>query len=632
MRFKELDIPYIEKVNQELLNHSRTLPSARVSKIICGGNPNYISIGGTFIREESLFGVSPKLSVEKIKQDLIYNAISPLLNEQSFAEYIIQNKEYWSWGENIRLKEQVPETALLSKCVLAITHEFSVTLQCDDLQDVEGLLDCLDEQTIYYRYTETTGKKLISLHGRLGTSQCRYLSLKYFLYENGEERSVVVKNQVDTLLSGMCWEDLYGKLKCSHSLYSGVLTDLKKVNLLGSYNANKRLTRINVETDRTTYATVLGMGHPKLTYDEGNLYSKYSLNHHPLLMDYYAELTQLNEQERAVQKKLFDSLYGIRDEQLIENLINIYLTDSYFPHIISIAGNTLTIDEYLIYTKRGKNVEHEGKYSCSLTGYSEIYDDNVEFYRYSVNDDKPAIQSRGEYDFGGEFSREARAELGISTSAGDWRYLGLMISGKANTHRNEVNNQPGTVDFEVLGQVIINQSLENVIKLQEKSIEKDENEAIYGIKVNMFKNKKERTRHLLSRFVEIVIQNKDLVILITLLYPFGLSIYNFIRLLSENTLNISGYVDKIAVKSVLEFIINIFLIIIFCLNFKKILNQKGHRKTLNVYEDRIENELLGLAVSIKRLSEKGISSYLFLGMIYMYIYTLTSDNKENSNT
>lgn len=631
MKFQGLELPYIKHVNKELRTHSESSRNTRTAKLICGGNPGYISIRGSFNAGEDIFGVSPKLSVDRIKAELIDAADSPLLDDQAFGAYIThcQNQGFWGWGGNEQLQNQVSGAALLSKCLLSMTHEFNVTIDCKSLPRLDDLSDRLNEQFIYYRYSDAG---IVQLHGRLSASQCRALSSSYYLYEVTGNKHVIVKDRADSSLTPIDWGDLYTRLSCSHSLYSGVLPDLREVKLAGSTNANRLLSRINVQTGRTTYATVLGMGHPKLTYDEGSLYSEYSLNHHPFLQPYRTKLIQLNEQERSLQAELFNKILDERDEAIIEAEINSYLNSSYFPHIISIAGNILTMDGYLIYTQRGKEVEHEGKFSCSLTGYGEVCDDEVEFYKYSVVDDKPAIQSGDEfYHFGGEFTRETRAELGVSTSPGDWRYLGLMISGKKNAASNRANNQPGTIDFEVLGQAQVNYSLDNIIKLQQESIEMDENDGIFGLKVNVFKNKKEKANHLFSSFLDLVIRNKDLIILTSLIYPFVISFIKFVNILFDGKEEMFGsFIDKLDMKSILEFILNICLILIFVVNSIKMLKGRGRRKSLTVYEEKMNDDnKSSLSALTEKLSRKGYPTYLYIGMIYMYIYTLTSDSRKN---
>jgi hypothetical protein len=638
---------FINKLNEKLINYSANSRDIRYSRVISEGTPGFISIMGK-VTSEGCFGVLPEMSIEKIKKDLIYSEISPLLEKEAFTSYVESNKDCWSFGN--RELNKIPKDlslGLLGKCIIAITHEFSVQVSCERVFEESGILqleNILREAKVYYHISlnEKQKKRTLEIHGRLSSEQCSRLELEYELLIKGDcillirSEDKILQDDYDKKIN---WTNLYKELQCSHYLYSGVITDIEKVGVLGSNEANLMLSKMQVQVGRTTYATVLGLGHPKLSKDEGKLYKSYLLRDHPFFSDFYTCLKEYDNREIQLQLEFFNNLINQNlNTREFADCVNIYLSKSIFPHVISIAGNIITSDDYCLYTKRGNEVEHEGKYSCSLTGYSEIYDKSIDFYRDSVEDDKPSIKDTSLFSFSGEFVREARAELGITTQAGEWKYHGLIVSGKYENIKSFDSThkiQPSTIDFEVIGQANVIYSLNQIIHLHKNSIEKDENNNLYGFKINLHRDWIEAIKDYLNIFLNSIVKNKDLIIILLLIYPFIDKILIYTNSVVLGKLALTTFLSKISTnpKTIIELIINICLIYIFINDAYKKLNDRKYKKGVSIFSNKVcrENNLIDINYFNDKLFRGKIyknATYLSITLFNIYLLDLLNRGKQ----
>ncbi|GKU29286.1 hypothetical protein [Clostridium folliculivorans] len=611
----------IKDLNILLNKYAKESSSVRNSRILVNGNLLYTSIVGCLNNKE-VYGVLPTMSVDKIKKELIEVQESPLLTEKRFEEYLKLNIKEWSWGDKKIPQEGDLAEALLGKCLLSIVNQFYVDISVDSARyNYNEFVESLNSMKIYHQLIkEDNNEIIIRIHGRLTKEQEEVLDNKYYINKIQEKLIISNINSND-----FKFEILYKELTCSHYLYSGVITNIDNIEFMPINEANRSLSQIKTKISKTTFATVIGLGHPQLSDDEGKIYKMFYLKEHPLLTNYIEKLDNVDKDEGEKQSKLFSALNNleINDDEILKE-INGYLCDSYYPHIISIAGNVTTSDNYNLFLSRGLDVEQENLYSCAVTGYSEINDTRVQFYNYSVEDDKPSISINSELiTLNGEFVRETRAELGITTEIGEWRNYGIIVSGKeANLKRSNKSGkiQPLTVDFEVAAQVNTRYSLDEIIDKHKSAIERGEANNIYGIKFNIYENKGVLIKNSIVTFLQEISKGKDLILIAFLI------IVNIKAMVSEK----KGIMDVLKgittdLLGGISFFINIVLVILFILDFIKILNSKKNKHKININNSKFKISKVNNKFSKDIKTEN--SSYLFASMMNLYLIALKNQMK-----
>lgn len=582
----------------------------RQSRLFLDEESQFSSVIGNLYNEK-YWGVSPKFTVEKIYSDLIDYEENVLKDEDSFGAYIENNyQEYWKNHPNFNSSIEQSK-AIFAQCILAMCHEFVVEIEIETEQLNMSFENILKELKIYYSRRNNS----IYINGRLTDNQINELSRSgYYLYQNGKKIYLKENNE-----NQLFWKELYKHLKCHVAFYSGVLTNVLKINKRDPSMGNNSVSRIETEIIGTTFATVLGTGHPKLSSEEGQIYKNYSLMEHPLLSRYRNEIDNYIITEKELQKNLFESFN--MDMINFEVAINKYLQLTNYPVIISAAGNILTCDDELIYIKRGSNIEHGNKLSCAITGYMEIEDENVLFYEDCVDDDKPTIKySDKKFNFSSEFSRESRAELGINILPGEWRYLGLIISGSNADNREKYVS---TIDVEVMAQARTEYTVEKIRALGSQSIESSENENIFGYKMNIYSNVFDMIKDYVTTFLSKLNENKDLVILFALAIPMIFHLPT-ITLKDLSNFHIGMYIKE-NFKTVVELVLNVVIVIIFINSIIAFCKRSKYVKVVRINKEFLnkkpENILGKLGSGIKDQY-----TYLFLSMILMYFV-----NENNKN-
>jgi hypothetical protein len=159
---------------------------------------------------------------------------------------------------------------------------------------------------------------------------------------------------------------------------------------------------------------------------------------------------------------------------------------------------------------------------CSVNGGSEINDPCVSYYQNSVIEDIPTIKySEEPYYFGGELTREAIAELGLTDDSVFWKYYGFTAmsgySGKDSAHALWLH-------FNVLGEKTVSESYSQLERYRYMAPEKFENEAIYGYSTMPVTKRSENAGIILRKALSLSIEWKDFITLVFMIVILGWSV------------------------------------------------------------------------------------------------------------
>lgn len=541
--------------------------------------PGSISIKGNFIKNDNYeyFGVSPKYSVNEVKK-LIIGKKSCFNNKSEFIKYLKgETTKFWNSVE----KDEELNQALFGRSILETSYqyyfEFKIQIADNDLHNK------LSGMNIIYDLDEQEQK--LKIYGRPTLRQLEGLC-KLYIYVNNDELCIV-EGGLENKEKDIDWKGLYSAgnekyLKCKEpALYSGVVPRLKKVKFIKASDANTNISRIEVEVERTTFMTMLGMG---------RLY----LNKHELLSSYEEVLQKFDNKEAEIQKKFFSEISSKKSSEDVVGLLNNYLNESKYTHNMNISGNITTADDYCIYTKRNKNATDPGNYYCSVNGGCEIYDKNVDFYTYSVDEDLPSIDIttvNEKFSFGGELTRETCAELGLTDISNNWRYYGLSIMGRNN---NENNEYILSLHFNILGYKYVNNSLKTIRSLQKKSTEKFENESLYGYRIEISKNSFEKVKNSFFGICKILQQWKDVFLILAIM----------VQALFKNSFSSIELANFISVDNILNVILNLALFIILMISLIAKYKNRKFEKTININVKTLINKKEKRFMYYKKLIKK----------------------------
>lgn len=346
--------------------------------------------------------------------------------------------------------------------------------------------------------------------------------------------------------------------------YSGVLPRVKCFEWRNLDFINADVMSLAVKFGRTTFST-------RDAFD--NSYIK----KHRLLKEYIPLIEEVDAHEDALLQKYFGDLSKSNDEVMED--VNAFLAESYSTHHLSVSGNVITSDGYLILCKRGAKTIDSGGYYCSVNGQSEICDQSVKFYEQSVYEDIPTLRIDGErrIDFMGEFEREAEAELNIACPAGHWLLRGVSFLSIITSDGKEAEQR--RFHFNILGECSTEYPLSQILKKQKSATEKFENSKLIGVKVTKYKNIFSRIADSIKRALILVLKSKDFVSSILALALFAISFGDLQN--SEFTIKSLSSVVSI-VFTVLSLILLINNIIMAIIRYSK---RKGTHRKLSIIGD-----------------------------------------------
>ena len=445
-----------------------------------------VNIQGEFMTE-NYYGVDPRLSVISVKKEAL-KVCSGFSSKEQFENYLDKMQLcYFHMEKNVG---QETERALFAKCILATLDMFYFELECELGMGRKNEFEKLLQKNHVNFKTEKTCYRI---YGRPSDKILTEIEEHGFAYQFDGRLILHDADRCD-------WKSLYLSKNSSYfhcksaAFYSGVIPRLVEVSIESPKEGNNSITGLLLKMGRTTYMTMHGL-----------LY--YSIISHPYLDTYKTAINIYAMKEYNAQcifKEKLQKESTISQEKLISYL-NEYLKKSPGIHNINVSGNVITSDGYCIYTKRGKNIEDEGNFYCSVNGGSEINDAQVEFYCNSVEEDLPTLtyESEKKVFFGGELTRETQAELGITNISDIWEYYGLSIMGRID----EKHVERGIwFHFNVLGEKHCSETFEQIYELQKTATEHFENRDIFGYRFNYYQTQsaflKQKSLNGLSHIVE----------------------------------------------------------------------------------------------------------------------------------
>lgn len=325
--------------------------------------------------------------------------------------------------------------------------------------------------------------------------------------------------------------------------YSGVLPKVLKIDTFKTTIDNEIIQNIIITIEKTTF----------FTYDALTCFKME--NHEFIKNKFKNEINDLWSKEDDILAKVFNNTKEIN----YLNYINEYLSKSITTNTIGVSANIESSDGYYFLAERSKVVDDSYSLYCSANGQSEFYDENVPFYNQSVYVDCPTlnVNKNNRIDFVTELSREVAAELGQIDLEKNWEYYGLSclgINNGVNGNNNIVNRR---FHFNVLAFNSVRSTAKQVLNNAQHAVEKFENENIYAIKLELYKNYFQKFWFKFKNIIKSILNIKSLITSILAMIIF---ILTAVSLLNNNTvleiINIS--ISSIfALIIIIDFIINI---------------------------------------------------------------------------
>lgn len=481
-------------------------------------NPKYKNISVTYSLSETnaFWGLHSSVNEETII-DWLIAPNSPFSNKEELnktADEIISNK-LWNFETDFPNSDKLSKS-MCKRTLLSFEMHFYVEYKCS--RAVEAILktiwdnavtedfDYIDINSKLKTFVEVDGD-LIRVNGRIRDDVLNKLSeinVK-FTKEEYNGRSVIVLSET---IEGYPVADMYKShsdlmrksIQCvSNVFYSGSLARVKSINEKNSFG-NSSVYSYQFELESVTYATHLGLKDPRTGYfgcffddDEKNI-----------LIDY-------DRYEAFLQDEL---LKCIESNCSVLDGINNYLDKSGYTHGLNISSNLISSDGFLVFTQRGKKTFDSNTLYCSSNGVCEIFDENVSFYRHSIDCDLPSLGEMHNFGtFGGELTRETYAELGVFVHETMWEFYGFSVMGYKSS-----KNHRFPLHFNVLSVSHTDMSLENIRSRRNLAVEKDENEKVMGVNVKIAQSCFQAFISKSKRVIKKMYSHKDIIADILILF------------------------------------------------------------------------------------------------------------------
>lgn len=444
------------------------------------------------------YGASPKLN-----SSLIMNAISnlELTTVEKLNEFIASHSNYFM----LHTGHEDYLLPMAKHIVLAISYNYGIVLRFTDSIPAEIRKEAasnpvfleikVEEPTLTIRGCPT--KELLDI-----LSSYRYVHLKDNLFEVTSD----FHEGID--IGSVYCEQSNIDLLDGSTFYSGVLPKALRLEERNIHYNNSEMASLCIYYERSTYATVFAMdndftSHPLLTAIDKKKIREFFNNDDDLKRAYLTKDVTEGKDGRA---------------NFIEK-VNSYLQKSSNVNQIGVSGNIITSDNRLICAVRSQKVEEGGKIFPSVNGHAEIADMDVEYYKDSVDVDRPTMHiDQDTNSFATELCREAEAELNLSLSNNMWKCYGIVLVGnipdepayeangsspkatpkkhslkslhkkKQNTTKESKKPAKRRMHLNILYTQKIDKSLKEVKKLQANSMERFENNNLIGVTVRVYQN------------------------------------------------------------------------------------------------------------------------------------------------
>ncbi|WP_034450471.1 hypothetical protein [Butyrivibrio sp. AE2032] len=554
------------------------------------------------------FGMQASVSFNDIRDEML-GKDSPFVNKDAFARFLQKNRNWFcididEYDQRTSYSKKYSfiqyQEAFLTRCLIASSLAFGYIFSADGQDE---LIESLKNHPNII-FTQKDNKYYV--RGRISDELInRYADTEITVFDD--------RGHSEKKLFGELYRHDDNKdLVCfSPAIYSGVIPRLCKVLYEEPKIGNQDIYKLQFEMGRTSYMTMYAfnfenaaggtevlLNHPfmqiktgKATYEEINRY--FDLMEVQAQTKFYDDMTDAGHNPFSAEIKA----------------LNDYLNNSWNIHNVNVSGNVITREDICVYTKRARIMSDPGHLFCSVNGGSEIYDKKVSYYKSSVQEDIPTISYGNDpFYFGGELTREAIAELGLSDNSPYWKYYGFTCMsgyhGKESTHALWLH-------FNVLGERYCSDSFEQISIRRMGASESMENSEIFGYKLTIVNSRKEKIVDFFKTILSALIEWKDVISIIII------------------SLCAIKFKDLLDLEAKINIVFAVLLIVLLIINFipNLLARNKYHRrinsKTISAYnEDEITN------VIEKIFGDKSETDMILIILTKMRLITLIDYSDE----
>jgi hypothetical protein len=433
---------------------------------------------------EDYYGIHPKISSTRIKKMIMEeDVLSTSENLYSFC--INELDDLWK-SKHVQISHDDFGIPMLAKCLLSMSFFYYLELEFENQEHLVIFERTLEDYSKYsegyfFRYysihqeNENKKRMVMRVYGRLPDLILDKIRELGFCYTVKSDNKILVDKTGEEFF-GIYNINHYHLLHCvSDSFYSGVNLRVEDVDFSYDDSFSPTTENITFVVSRTTFGTIVGFDGVLRGIKKDDQFA--NILGHALLEKYSEKLLKIVDRETEITNEFINSIEAHNDMQYSLQKLKTFLKESIYPHYINISGNITTSDGYCLYTRRGRLAVDSMSLYCSVNGVAEVYDDNVNSYVKSLEQDVPSIVlGSSRIDFSGELSRECEAELGISEFSSKWKYYGFSIMGLVK------KNFVDTSHFNILGYNYSVASFEDIERSWITANEKLENDYIYGYK------------------------------------------------------------------------------------------------------------------------------------------------------
>ena len=359
--------------------------------------------------ENFVYGISPRLS-----ERVIISAISSLALSSYEGLMSFVREHHGAFMLHAEHKDSIE--AMARYFTISACYPYGITLKLLG----NGLESTFLEQVDYKR--DKDDSSLVHVLGCPHKELLAFMEGKRFLKRErivGEERcAVFVETKEETGETVYSFRDIYlahATLNSIHLVdnsvfYSGMFLRPLHIVRRKSEHTNKDVLSYTFLFERSSYATVFALDSDRAMY-------------HTLL-----------KEDRVTVERFFhdedEAIEALLQEGITLDTLNRYLHASPNVHQIGVSANIITSDGKTLFAQRGRSVSDGSgekiKIYPGANGNAELISPDVDFYRYSVNEDLPTLSEHDvRIDFGGELSRETYAELHFMPKPMEWEYYGF---------------------------------------------------------------------------------------------------------------------------------------------------------------------------------------------------------------
>ena len=495
-KFKDINDELISRLSNNDLNFARLILPSREGELTVIGKYTPTLLGDSFVKLDSelnpqesndfgkfYYGVSPRLDNGTIINAMANGSLS---SEERLEDFIKQHAEWFMLHKN----QEKYLLAVAKYITVAVSCNYGIKIEFDSPDEAKKIFEDSKPLNTFLKLKKdeavltVRGYPLGNLLNILG--KYRYIKKENNFVPSDSEDAITIeqiysdKNNI-SLING----DVF---------YSGVLAKALKIEENESWHSNKGIVSMYLCYERSTYATVFALDN--------------NFTDHPLLKNEKKVIVEFFEKDdRCKEENLTVSICEAAEgrERFIEN-VNKYLMNSYNVNQVGVTGNLMSAEGVLLYGKRAEAAIDAGKKYPGVNGNVEICDSDVDFYRDSLDVDKPTVLLDAPISsFVPEVSRETEAELNISVNNNLWKCCGIVVSGfipkdkkddEASASENEqfkdVVDYPYSyrrLHLNIIFNQRISTGFKDIRKSQVIAAEKYENREIDGILLKTYKNR-----------------------------------------------------------------------------------------------------------------------------------------------